>query len=171
MIDFEVDEEFIQMFHRASQHEFTILEDGKLTLNQIRKLLAEVQSTKKLQDQERLGFLKIYDEDKLVGLSVPRSIKKKEHKVWGLPPDKDYYRMGMIFIDEPYRGKGYGKDAASLFQREFENILWTIDPVNEPSKKLASYIGLTHNQTLYIKGKIWRHEPWRHDRELEVWSN
>lgn len=170
-IDFDVDDEFIEMFHRASLHEYTIINEGKMSLEDTRKLVEEVCKTGKMQDQTRLGFLRIYDNDTLVGLSVPRYIKKVEHKVWCLSPDKDYYRMGMVFIDEPYRGKGYGKDGALLFKRDYHNILWTVDPGNDASKKVADYIGLQHNATLYLKDKSWRHEPWDHDRELEVWSN
>ncbi len=170
-IDFDIDKDFIQLFHSASQHEFTIVENGEMTLDEVRKYLLEVQRTKTMQAQERLGFLKVYDDDKLVGLSVPRTIKEKEHKVWRLPPDKEYCRMGMIFIDEAYRGKGIGKEAARLFKEKYPNILWTIDPVNIASKKVAGSIDLKHNATLYLKGMQWRHKPWSHERELEIWSN
>ena len=170
-IDFDIDEEFIEMFHRASQHEYTILDDGKMSLDEIRDYADKVCKTGVMQDQPRLGFLRIYDGEELVGLSVPRAIHKREHKVWCLPSDKVYYRMGMIFIDEPYRGMGYGKDGVLLFMRMYENILWTVEPANESSKKLAAYVGLTHNVTLYLKGSSWRHEPWQHERELEIWSN
>lgn len=171
VIDFEVNEEFIEMFHRAGQHKYTLFGEGKMSLEEVRDMVREVCRTKKMQDQERLGFLRLYDGDKLVGLSVPRAIQKIEHKVWLLPKDKDYYRMGMIFIDEPYRGKGYGKDAATLFLERYKNLLWTIEPTNEPSKRLAAYIGLERNATLYLKGSAWQHKPWGHDRKLEIWNN
>lgn len=79
--------------------------------------------------------------------------------------------MGMIFIDEQYRGQGIAKEAALLFKKDYNNILWTIDPENKSSKKVAAFIGLKHHTTLFLKGKAWRHEPWLHDRKLEIWSD
>jgi RimJ/RimL family protein N-acetyltransferase len=66
---------------------------------------------------------------------------------------------------------GFGREAARLFKGLYDNVLWTIDPTNEASKKVAAYIGLTHNATLYLKDRSWKHTPWGHDRELEIWSN
>ncbi len=172
VIDFDFDDEYAEMLDRAGKNAFTLINDGEATLDEIKDLLAEGQVTKKIQDKERLGYLKIYDdEDRLVGLSLPRVIDPIEYKAWCLPKEKTYHRMGMIFIDEPYRGQGLAKRAAELFKMQFPNILWTIDPTNEPSKKVASHIGLTRNATLYIRGTSWRHTPWEHDRRLEVWSN
>lgn len=170
-IDFDIDDDFIKMFHRAGQHEFTLVSEGKLTLEETKEKLLECQETKIFQDHPRLGFLKVYDEDTLVGLSMPRKISEKEYKVWCLDPTKDYYRMGMIFIDEPYRGKGYAKVAGHLFKRDYQNLLWTIDPTNDASKKVANDLGLKHNANLYLKERQWRHTPWGHDRILEIWSN
>ena len=56
-IDFDIDEEFIEMFHRASQHEYTILDDGKMSLDEIRDYADKVCKTGVMQDQPRLGFL------------------------------------------------------------------------------------------------------------------
>lgn len=170
-IDFNFDDEFVKLFFEASKNEFTIVDEGQLTLEQVRDKLTECQRTNTFQDHSRLGFLKIYKDDTLVGLSVPRVITKKEHKVWCLPDDKTYYRMGMIFINEDYRGQGIAKEAAYQFKREYKNLLWTIDPSNTPSKKVATSIGLSHNATLYLRGRAWRHEPWLHNRKLEIWSN
>lgn len=170
-IDFNFDDDFVELFHKASLNEFTIVNDGKLTLETARDVLVKCQETKKFQDHERLGFLKIYRNGILVGLSMPRVITKREHKVWNLPNDKTYYRMGMIFIDEQYRGQGIAKEAALLFKKDHDNILWTIDPENKSSKKVATFIGLRHHTTLFLKGKAWKHEPWLHDRKLEIWSN
>lgn len=170
-IDFNLDEDFINMFHRAGQHEFTLVSDGKLSLEEAREKLLECQETKMFQDHERIGFLKVYEDDTLVGLSMPRKISLKEHRVWCLDPSKEYYRMGMIFIDEPYRGKGIAKIAGHIFKREHENLLWTIDPMNDASKKVATDLGLKHNASLYLKGREWRHSPWDHERVLEIWSN
>lgn len=171
IISFDFDDDFVSMFTRACRHEYTMCFDGKLNEDELRVKLLELQQTKRFQDKERLGLLKIYDGDTLVGLSVPRVVERKEYRAWGLTPDKDYYRMGMIFIDEPFRGKGYAKEAARFFHRTYKNVLWVIDPLNEASKKVASSIGLTHNKTLYIKGTAWQHHPWQHERTLEIWNN
>ena len=170
-IDFDFDDAYAERFERAGKNQYTLVGGGTLALDDIKSLLEEGKKTKIFQDKERLGFLKIYDDGELVGLSVPRVIDKREHAAWCLPLDKTYYRMGMIFIDEPYRGKGIAKDAAYLFKDQFKNLVWTIDPSNEASKKVADYIGLTHNTTLYINGAAWKHTPWKHNRMLEVWSN
>lgn len=170
-IDFNFDDTFVEMFERAGKNEYTIVQNGSLTTEGIRELLREVQKTKVFSGQERLGLLKILDDDTLVGLSVPRVITKKEHNVWCLPTDKEYHRMGMIYIDEPYRGKSFAKIAASLFKDQYPNLLWTIEPSNIASKKVAEYIGLKHNVTLYTNGKAWKHTPWKHTGVLEVWSN
>lgn len=170
-IDFNFDDDFVELFHKATLHEFTIVENGNLTLETARDVLIKTQRTKSFQGHERLGFLKIFKDGVLVGLSMPRVIAKREHKVWNLPNDKTYYRMGMIYIDEKYRGQGIAKKAAFEFQKDYNNILWTIDPANVASKKVAKAIGLKHHTTLFLKGKSWRHEPWVHDRKLEIWSN
>lgn len=170
-IDFDFDDAFAEMFLRASKHEFTIMNDGELTLEDVKEILTEGQKTGSVQDKERLGYLKIFVDDTLVGLSVPRVIDKREYRAWAIDPEKEYHRMGMIFIDEPYRGQGIAKQAAVQFIQEYPNLIWVIDPVNEPSKKVAAHIGLRHNVSLYTLGSLWRHKPWRHEKVLEVWSN
>lgn len=170
-IDFDFDDDYLEMFKRAGEHEYTTVQEGKLSLEDIRKELEQGSPANKVFGNKRLGYLKVYDDDTLVGLSLPRVIDKREHKAWVLDTEKTYYRMGMIFIDEPFRGRGIAKEAARQFKQEYKNLLWTIEPTNDASKKVADYIGLQHNVSLYINGSVWKHEPWKHERVLEVWSN
>lgn len=172
-IDFDYDDDFIELFLNACKHKYTIVNDGKVTKKDIIQWCKEAKETEKFQNQKRLGFLKIYEGLTLVGMSVPREIRHEEHEVWNLDPMKVYYRMGMIYVDENHRGKGYAKQAAKDFKDKFENILWTIDVDNEASKKVAASIGLTHNTTLYVSasGK-WSHKPFGSAiRTLEIWNN
>lgn len=172
-IDFDYDDDFIDLFLEACRNKYTLVNGGELTRKDIIKICEETVETGKFQNETRLGFLKIYDGLTLVGMSIPREIRHEEHKVWNLDPTKVYYRMGMIYLDENYRGNGYAKQAASEFKNIYENVLWTVHEDNIASKKVAEFIGLKHHTTLFINDNSqWRHEPWKEaTHTLEVWSN
>lgn len=170
-IDFDFDDEYVSLLESAGKFEYTIVDEGKHDLNSVRELLEKAQETKIFNCRERLGFLKIYDGEELVGLSMPRVIDPREYTVWKLEGGKVYHRMGMIYLKEEARGKGIGKIAAKLFQEQYPNLLWVIDPRNIPSKRVAASVGLTMNGMLYTLGSRWKHTPWIHDAKLEIWSN
>lgn len=172
-ISFDLDEDFIAMFKRAVDSTFIDIGEELPTIEETEKLLRDVQTTQKLSGYERLGFLRVMLDDKCIGLSMPRVIKQTEHVIWGLPKIETYYRMGMIFLDEEYRGKGYAKDAAWEFKRAYKKILWCVDPKNIPSIKVAQSINLQHTLDVYFDENMrWSHRPREECKKvLQVWRN
>lgn len=174
-IDWEVTEPFVKLMYEACKHPYTLYNEGKCTLEEIRAVLDKAADTHMFHNYKRIGFLKIYFNGDLVGLSMPREILEVEHKAWTPATDNTYYRMGMIYLDEDYRGLGIGKEASLKFKEWFNYMIWTCDPANEASKLLAKNLGLSYRNNIYYDAdKNWSHNEYEikdYVRSIEVWTN
>lgn len=145
VIDFEYDEDVVKMYHASLCTTFT--NEGRTlgrtyTLEQTRNRLYEASKSKTKNNFDLLGFLKVYDNNKLVALSFPRKVIPAEYDINMLSPLNDYYRLSGIYVDEEARGQGIALKALEWFREKFNWVLWTADEDNKASIRVAEKAGL-----------------------------
>ena len=160
VIDFNIPEGLAELYAESSDCEYVGNKDGVLSVEEAATNLMRYAETKKYGAFERLGIMKIYKDDVLVGFSMPRDIKEKEHKVFLLPEDTQWYRIGTVYIGKAYRGKGIMSGAILKFKEMYPNLLWTCNETNTGSHKSALAGGLTLSHKVYVgKERYWEHQP------------
>mgnify|MGYP001761695790 CR=1 FL=1 len=160
VIDFEITPELVGIYSRSTHCTFVGEKDGPYCLSRSAQELQRIATTKMYGNNERLGIMKIYHQDQLVGFALPRVLQVKEHKVFKLDEDQTYHRVGTVFIDHPHRGKGIIGQAIKLFKAIYPNLIWTCDEKNTSSQKAAVKGDLKFSHLIYFKSKTeWSFEP------------
>lgn len=155
-IDFDVTDDLIELYSHSTGDEFVGEKDGPLDLEQAAAALNKIVLTGLYGKYPRLGIMKIYLGDKLVGFSMPRAVVKDEHEWFKLPTSLDYYRIGTVFIDPHYRCRGIMKAVIKQFIATYSYVVWTCDVNNTGSAKSALSAGLELKHLLYFnKEKKW----------------
>lgn len=160
VIDFEISEGLAALYAESSTDEFIGNKEGKLTVAEAFAKLQVYAATKTYGAFERMGFMKIYKNDVLVGFSMPREIKEREHKVFLLEEEEGWYRIGTVYIAKVFRGQGIMRDTIHEFKKIYPNLLWTCNEKNRASMHSAIAGGLVHSHNIYVgEDKYWEHQP------------
>lgn len=159
-IDFDVTPELVKLYALSTHCPFVGEKDGPYDEERAASELKRIAETKKYGNCERLGIMKIFQGDTLVGFSLPRVILEKEHKVFKLDTTDTYHRVGTVFIDPEHRGKGIMKKAINAFIDLYPNVVWTCDEKNIASGNSAVSGGLKFSHLIYFKSREeWSFEP------------
>ena len=158
-MDFEIPEDLIGVYQRSSTDLF-IGYDAPLSMTEAKKALERYQRTKLFGGVERLCIMKIYKGETLIGFSLPRIVKESEYKGMKIESGTDWYRLGTIFIDKPYRGKGVITEVVKLFQEIYPNICWQCEIANKVSFNSAIKAGFKFSHYLWFnnEGSQWSFE-------------
>lgn len=160
VIDFEISEGLAALYAESSTDEFIGNKEGELTVAEAFAKLQVYAATKTYGAFERIGFMKIYKDDVLVGFSMPREIKEREHKVFKLPEGVQWHRIGTVYIGKQYRKQGIMRNVIKTFLTMYPNLVWTCNEKNRASMYSAAAGGLHHSHTIYVgEDKYWEHQP------------
>ena len=162
IIDFEVNPALVQLVQEASMCQYTGIGDGneELSYKQAERLLKKIATSGKFGKYARLGILKMYLDDVLVGFSFPRQVDLREYEKFKLSVLKDYYRTGTIYVGRAYRGQGIAKAVVQEFKQRYRHVLWTCRACNVASQATALSVGLRFSHQLYFDAKgSWAFEP------------
>lgn len=155
-IDFTLTDDLIELYAHSTGDAFVGEPNGPLTFEQAAKELDRISTIGVYGKYPRLGIMKIYLGKQLVGFSFPRVVLKDEHVWFRLPNNIDYYRIGTVFIDPHYRGRGIMKTVIKQFIATYGYVVWTCDVNNTGSAKSALSAGLELKHYLYFnKEKNW----------------
>ena len=165
-IDFGICPRLIKLYADSTNDMFVGEKDGPYDLAKAEEMLKKYAATKTYGNHLRDGFMKIFYGPVLVGFSIPRVIHPKEHKALKLDDSLTYYRVGTVYIDPKYRGKGIMADVIKEFRKSRTNVVWACNELNTASKKAALNGGLKFSHKLYVKDtENWAFEPF----EEMVW--
>lgn len=145
-LDFEYDEDVVDLYHQSIHHEFTnefTANPRTLSKEQVENRLFEVCKSKNKNGFDLHGILKVYVDNKLAAISFPRKILANEYDKFGLKAINEYHRLSGIFIHEDFRGQGLVGKIAQWFIEKYKYILWTAHTTNYSSIKAAQKLGLT----------------------------
>lgn len=172
-IDFEITPELVKLYAESTHCPFVGEKDGPYCEIRAGFELEKIARSKKYANFERLGIMKIYQGDTLVGFSLPRVILEREHAIFKLPPDCTYYRVGTVYISHEYRGQGIMFFAIKQFVSMYSNVVWTCDNKNIASQKSAVRGGLKFSHLIYFRSRDdWSFEPIEdYARLSHVYSN
>lgn len=160
VIDFTIPEGLSELYAESSDCQYVGSNDGAMDAETALTNLERYATTKKYGAFERIGIMKIYKDGVLVGFSLPRDIKEKEHKVFLLPENTQWYRIGTVYIGKAYRGRGIMRDAIKKFKELYPNLLWTCNETNIGSRMSALSGGLIMSHHIYVgENKYWEHKP------------
>ena len=113
-------------------------------------ILQSCAATKEYDGFERLGIMKIFHENVLVGFSMPRKIEAKEELKFKLKEDDTYHRIGPVYITKAHRGKGVMSETIREFQNIVGKMIWTCNELNDVSAKAALSGGLKYSHHIYV---------------------
>ena len=165
-IDFAICPRLVQLYADSTHDMFVGEKDGPYDLVKAEERLKKYVSAKMDGSHNRDGFMKIFYGSVLVGWAVPRVVDPKEHKALKLDDNLTYHRLGTVYIDPKFRGKGIVADAIKEFRKLNPNVVWTCNELNTASKKAALNGGLKFSHKLYVKDtENWAFEPF----EEMVW--
>ena len=140
VLDFNYNEETIDLYHQSINHEFTteFSQDPRvLDRDQVANRLMEVSKSKQKNGFELHGILKVFVDGRLAAISFPRQILSKEYDSFGLNPMNQYHRLSGIFVHPDFRGQGLANKIIEWFKAKFKFILWTAHTSNHSSIKAA----------------------------------
>ena len=131
-----------------------------LTEDESRDTLVRYQATKSYAGLERVALMKIYSGYTLIGYSLPRVVTESECRAMKIDRSKIWYRLGSIFIDEPYRGNSVTTKVMRLFREIYPNVCWQCEVDNKASFKSAIKAGLVFSHLLWFnnEGDKWSFE-------------
>ncbi len=162
-LDFEIPKELISLYQQASHDKF-IGYENPITDEEAEKHLTRYSLTRTYGRMERLGILKIWLDNKLIGFSFPRVIQSTEYRGFKLEETKlDWHRLGTIYIDEAVRGKGITSKVYELFKQDYPNLIWVCEDENQSSKRAALRAGFKHSHYIYFKDSA----TWSFDKDEE----
>lgn len=160
VIDFDIPKDLADIYAESSTCTYVGNKDGELSVAEAQLKLEQYAATKTYGAFERLGIMKIYVDAVLVGFSMPRVIKVKEHKVFMLEEEEVWYRIGTVYIAKAFRGQGIMRDTIREFKKIYPNLLWTCNEKNRASMYSAAAGGLVHSHNIYVgEDKYWEHQP------------
>lgn len=159
-IDFNICPRLIKLYADSSNDMFVGEKDGPYDIVKAEEMLNKYAATKMYGNHHRDGFMKIFYGPVLVGFSFPRVIHPKEHKAFKLEEGVTYHRIGTVYIDKQYRGKGIMAETIKEFRKQFPNVVWVCNTLNSASKATALKGGLKFSHKLYVKDtENWAFEP------------
>ena len=171
-IDFAICPRLVQLYADSTHDMFVGEKDGPYDLVKAEEMLKKYASTKMYGNHHRDGFMKIFYGSVLVGWAIPRVIHPKEHKALKLDDNLTYHRVGTVYIDPKFRGKGIMADVIKEFRKLHHNVVWACNELNKASKKAALNGGLKFSHKLYVKDtENWAFEPFEEMvRVTEIYS-
>ena len=166
IIDFEISPQLIRLYSRSSTDEF-IGNDQGFSYKEAETTLKLIKRTHRRPNSnlDLLGIMKIYKSGVLVGFAFPRVIIEKEKAYFKIKNNHiPYVRLGTVYIDKPYRGKGIMKEALRIFMIDYPDIVWECLHDNIASEKTALSAGLEYAHTAYVRKvpgeePMWKTEP------------
>ena len=162
-LDFEVTPTLAELYMQSTQCSF-IGYKVPLTLEEATQKLNQYSQTKRYGKFERLAIMKIWEGDTLIGFSLPRAIMEIEYRAFKIEnSNKDWYRIGTIFIGDQYRGKGVTSKVVKLFKERYPNLIWQCEEGNIGSAKAAEKAGLDYSHHIYFKDSTF----WSFDKDEE----
>lgn len=174
VIDFSINDDLINLIQEASTCPYAGIGDGTgdFDFKQAKRLLEKVVATGKFAKHTRLGILKMYRDDVLVGFSFPRQVDLREYEKFKLSVLKDYYRTGTIYVGKAYRGQGIAKAVVQEFKQHYKHVLWTCRDCNVTSQATALSVGLRFSHHLYFdaQGEWSFHHPKKLKASNHVYS-
>lgn len=172
-IDFDITPELVKLYAESTHCPFVGEKDGPFCEIRAGFELEKIVKHKKFANFERLGIMKIYQGDTLVGFSLPRVVLEREHNIFKLLPNCTYHRVGTVYVGHAYRGQGIMFSALKQFITMYPNVVWTCDDKNIASQKSAVRGGLKFSHLIYFKSRDeWSFEPMEdHVRVSHVYSN
>lgn len=160
-INWEITPELIQHWMAASRCEF--IGGDPVSPVEAHEQLIKLRDTKKFAGRERLGFLNIFYKGRHIGFSLPRVLDTAEYVKYGVSREKEYYRMGTIFVREDYRSRGIATETTRQFMEQHPYIVWEHKIKNVSSQHVALALGMTKRHTLYYdKNHSWYLAPFDH---------
>ena len=144
-LDFEYDEEVVDLYHQCINFEFTTeFVNNPRTLNreQVKNRLYEISKSKQKNGFELHGILKVYVDGVLAAISFPRQILPAEYDKFSLKAINEYHRLSGIFVHPDFRGQGLVVKVIKWFIEKYKFILWTAHTTNYASIKAAQKAGL-----------------------------
>lgn len=152
-LDFEVTPELVKLYRDSTESSFLGYKTP-LTLDEAQEKMTGYSLSQTYGKFKRLAIMKIFLGDKLIGFSFPRQILPKEFSKYKIPGSVDWYRLGTIFIDNAYRGKGVIKEVVRLFRESYPNLIWQCNAENEVSCKAAINSGFTYTHSYYMDEQL-----------------
>lgn len=152
VVDFDINDALITLVQEASTCPYSGISTDQepWEFKQAERMLKKVVSTGKFAKYQRLGILKMYKDDVLVGFSFPRQVDLREYEKFKLSVLKDYYRTGTIYVGKAYRGQGIAKAVVQEFKQHYKHVLWTCRDCNIASQATALAVGLRFSHHLYF---------------------
>ena len=152
-LDFEVTPELVELYRDSTESPF-LGYSKSLTLDEAWEKMTGYSLSQTYGKFKRLAIMKIFLRNKLIGFSFPRQILPKEFSKYKIPGSVDWYRLGTIFIDDVYRGKGVIKEVVKLFRESYPNLIWQCNAENEASCKAAVNSGFTYTHSYYMDNEL-----------------
>ena len=151
-IDWEIPPDLIGVYSRSSSDPFVGEKDGPYDFGKAHNELLRYADTKKYGKYERLGIMKIYFKDIVIGFAFPRILHSHEYHNYTLFEDnregaKEWYRLGTCYLDESFRGHGIMQQAIAKFRELYPNVVWSCLESNLSSRKTATLAGLEYMTT------------------------
>ena len=152
-LDFEVTPELVELYRDSTESPF-IGYKAPLTFDEAWEKMIGYSLSQTYGKFKRLGIMKIFLDDKLIGFSFPRQILPKEFSKYKIPGSVNWYRLGTIFIDNAYRGKGVIKEVVSLFRKSYPNLIWQCNAENAASCKAALNAGFLFSHQYHMDEEL-----------------
>ena len=152
-LDFEVTPELVKLYRDSTESPFLGYKTP-LALDEAQEKMTGYSLSQRYGNFERLGIMKIFLDDKLIGFSFPRQILPKEFSKYKIPGSVDWYRLGTIFIDSAYRGKGVIEEVVKLFRESYPNLIWQCNAENVASCKAAVKSGFYLSHQYYMDEEL-----------------
>lgn len=152
-LDFEVTPELVELYRDSTDSPFLGYKTP-LTLDEAWEKMVGYSLSQTYGKFKRLAIMKIFLGDKLIGFSFPRQILPKEFSKYKIPGSVNWYRLGTIFIDNAYRGKGVIKEVVSLFRKSYPNLIWQCNAENVASCRAALKAGFLFSHQYHMDEEL-----------------
>lgn len=152
-LDFEVTPELVELYRDSTDSPFLGYKTP-LTLDEAWEKMVGYSLSQTYGKFKRLAIMKIFLGDELIGFSFPRQIVSKEFSKYKIPGSVNWYRLGTIFIDKAYRGKGIIEVVVGLFRESYPNLIWQCDAENMASCKAALKTGFLFSHQYYMDEEL-----------------
>ena len=160
-MDFSIPDELVGVYQRLTEDEF-LGGPPYLSLESAKEALEHFSKTKIYGGIKIMAIMKIWDGEKLIGISFPRKIIESHYRSLKLEGShEDWYHLGTVFLDKEHRGKGVITEVIKLFRKTYPNLVWECEVSNLASKKSACKAGflLSHDIFFQGSGEYWSFEP------------
>lgn len=152
-LDFEVTPELVKLYRDSTESPFLGYKTP-LALDEAWGKMLSYSLSQTYGKFKRLAIMKIFLGDRLIGFSFPRQILPKEFSKYKIPGSVNWYRLGTIFIDNAYRGKGVIEVVVRLFRKSYPNLIWQCNAENVASCKAALKSGFLFSHQYYMDEEL-----------------